>query len=90
MKTVLHYLKPGENCSIEVQPGALEEVPGQNNSFIFKTEWPPKGFKKTEDYIQLRCISNEEESIFKMLLTYEQAKWLRTVLNNCMENFHGD
>jgi hypothetical protein len=89
MKTILRYLKPGDNCSVEVQPGVLEEVPGQNNSFIFKTSWPSKGYSKTEDYIQLKC-SNKGESIFKMLLTYEQARELRTMLNNCMENFHGD
>lgn len=90
MRTILHYLKPGDNCIVDMEPGTLEEVPGQNNSFIFKSSWPPKVYNKSDDYIQLRCKSNEGDVIFKMLLTYDQAKDLRKSLNNCMENFHGD
>lgn len=90
MRTILHYLKPGENCTVEVQPGVLEEVLGQNNSYIFKLSWPSRSYNKSEDYIQLKCTSNEGESIFKMLLTYDQAKGLRKALNDSMENFHGD
>lgn len=90
MKAILHFLRPGKNCTIDIQPGELEEAPNENNSFIFRSNWPWKNYSKSKDYIQVTCKSNSNDVIFRMLLTYEQAKDLRKSLNNCMENFHND
>lgn len=90
MKTILHYLRPGKNCVIDIHPGTLEEVPCQNNSYIFRNTWPSDGYNKSEDYIQIRCTDINGDSLFKLLLTYEQAKGLKKALNNSIKEFKDD
>lgn len=85
-KAILHYLKPGNNCTVEILPGELVEI--DNKSYIFKTYFPKRKLNKESGKIQISCHSNSGDVIFKMLLDYKQAKTFKKMLNACMEDFY--
>lgn len=89
MKPILHYLKPGDNCDILVASGEMIEIPGNVNSYSFKTIWPKNKQNKNTGYIMVKCKSREDnKSLFKMPLTYDQAVTLRNALNECIGDFY--